>query len=510
MLSSHVPSRLRSVALKATALAALGAVTLGGLASGSSFPDFPGDPPAPPGNDPRSPRPDIVVIVLDDIPPLDGRLWKKLPNIERTFVQQGQHFTDAHSETPACTPGRASLLTGLHAHHHGAVRTDGTSTFQPGMTVATALQDSGYHTVMLGKYLNLFDRLPDKTPPGWDEIHGFRGAYYDYTMWSNGVPRYHGSRKADYSTDVISRLARQTLDRAPKGQPLFMWLAPYSMHKPWNVAPRHVGAKVCNGIKRWKPPSYMERAVADKPAYVGQRRIVERKGYDLARICRGMLSVDEMVGRLVRQLDRQGRLDNTMLVLTSDNGMAFGAQRFLHDKKAPYGTRIPLMIHWPRVLGTVPKTVGERVQNIDLAPTICDIAGCELGPYPTGQPRPDGISLLKLMTGERDAMWRKSVLGSYLDDGHRVPRYWSITTTGSHPLATKVCQRRKAGACRWMYTAYETGEVELYDLSGGACHEWKRRKAGDPCMLKSRAGDPRYALVQRTLREALERRVPGL
>jgi hypothetical protein len=199
-----------------------------------------------------------------------------------------------------------------------------------------------------------------------------------------------------------------------------------------------------------------------------------------------------------------------MLVLTSDNGMAFGAQRFLNDKKAPYGTQIPLMIRWPRVLGVVPKTVGERVQNIDLAPTICDIAGCELGPYPTGQRKPDGISLLKLMTGERQTMWRKSVLGSYLDVGHRVPRYFSLTTTGSHPLASKVCRRKKLGACRWMYTRYETGEVELYDLSGGACHEWRRKKRGDPCMLRNVAGKKRYALIQRTLREALERRTPDL
>jgi hypothetical protein len=287
-----------------------------------------------------------------------------------------------------------------------------------------------------------------------------------------------------------------------------MWLAPYSMHKPWNVAPRHVGSKACNGIKRWKPLNYMEQHVADKPAYVGQRRIVERKGYDLSRICRGMLSVDDMVGGIVKKLRQQGRLDNTMLVLTSDNGMAFGSQRFLHDKKAPYGTQIPLMIRWPRVLGVVPKTVGERVQNIDLAPTICDIAGCELGPYPTGQSRPDGISLLKLMTGERQSLWRKSVLGSYLDDA-RVPTYWSITTTGSHPLASKVCKKKKAGACRWMYTMYDTGETELYDLSGGPCYAWKRSKSGDPCMLKNRAGDPKYALIQRTLREALQRRVPG-
>jgi N-acetylglucosamine-6-sulfatase len=508
--SSHTPSRLRAIALKAAALATLGAVAGSGIASGQSFPVMPGDPPAPPGPDPHSPRPNVVVIVLDDIPPLDGRLWKKLPNIERYFVRQGQRFTNAHSESPVCTPGRASLLTGLHEHHHGAVHTDATATFRPEMTVATALQAEGYHTIMVGKYLNLFDRIADKTPPGWDEIHAFRGAYYDYTMYSNGVGHWHGTAPKDYSTDVIARTVRKTLHDAPRNEPLFMWIAPYSVHKPWTVAPRHAGSKRCNGIARWKPPNYMEKSVADKPAYVGQRRIVERKGYDLARTCRGMLSVDEMIGHLVSGLKKSGRLDNTMLVLTSDNGMAFGSQRFLNDKKAPYGTQIPLMIRWPRVLGLVPKAVDERVQNIDLAPTICDIAGCTLGPYPTGQARPDGVSLLKLMTMERKTLLRKYVIGSYLDQDHRVPTYWSITTTGSSPLASKVCRSKKSGGCRWMYTAYATGEVELYDLSGGTCYEWKLRKGGDPCMLKNKAGKRKYALIQRTLRETLARKVPGL
>jgi arylsulfatase A-like enzyme len=501
---------VRSIALKATALATLVAVSFAGAVAGASFPAVPGDPPAPPGADPRSPRPDIVVIVLDDIPPLDGRLWKKLPNIRRNFVRQGLEFTDTHSETPTCTPGRAGLLTGQHSYHHGAQETDSTAEFDPGMTVATALHDEGYHTVMVGKYLNFFERLVDTHPPGWDEFHGFRGAYYDYDMYSNGVVRHYGSKPRDYSTDVIARLTKKTLNRAPENKPLFAWIAPYSMHKPWTVAPRHRRAKRCNGIPRWKPPGYMEKDVRDKPAYVGERRIVEKKGYDLARICRGMLSIDEMVGDIVDKLDKMGRLDNTMLVLTSDNGMAYGSQRFLHDKKAPYGTQIPLMVRWPRVLGTVSKSVGERAQNIDLAPTICDVAGCKLGPYSNGSARPDGVSLLPLMTGERRKLNRRYVLTNYQDEEHRVPTYRSITTTGSSALAWKVCKSKKRGACRWMYTAYETGERELYDLSGGVCHEWRRKKKGDPCMLKNKAGNKRYALIQRTLRQELERKVPGL
>jgi arylsulfatase A-like enzyme len=486
-------------------VAALLASTIGEAAGAASttFPPLPGDPPPPPGEDPRSPRPDIVVLVLDDIPELDGRLWTRLPNIRRLFVEQGLELADTHGETPTCCPGRAGFLTGLHTHHHGAYRTDG-SLFQPGETIATALQRVGYHTIQVGKYMNLFERVFPKWPPGWDEFHGFGGAYYGYTLWSDGLPHRYGRRPRDYSTDVLARRTVRALDRVPRGQPLFAWVTPYAMHKPWTIAPRHRQAKGCD-LPRWRPPGYMERDVSDKPAYVQARRIRSRGGYELKRICRGLLSVDQLVGQVVRKLKRMERLDNTVLILTSDNGMPYGAQRLLHDKKVPYGTQIPFYVHWPRVLGTRAQSVGERVQNIDLAPTLCDIAGCRLGPYPTGQARPDGRSFLRLLTGERDTLLRTAVLTSYQEPGTRVSTYWSVTTTGSSQLARVGCSRRAKGDCRWMYTVYETGETELYDLSNGPCHTWTRRMRGDPCMLRNKAGRPRYAGVEQLLRRELAR-----
>jgi arylsulfatase A-like enzyme len=498
---------LSTTALKATALATLGAVAFGSVASAGAFPKLPGDPPAPPGEDPHSPRPNIVAIVLDDIPPLDGRVWRKLPNIQRTFVDQGLQFTDAHSETPTCTPGRAGLLTGQHTHNHGAYKTDG-ALFNPAETIATELQSEGYHTIQVGKYMNIFERVADKTPPGWDDFHGYGGGYYDYTMFSNGVPRYYGVGRRDYSTDVISRLALKAIEDAPRRDPIFAWITPYAMHKPWAVAPRYRQASKCN-VKAWKPRGYMERNVRDKPFYIQELGVKSRRGYELKRICRGLRAVDDLVGKITKKLARQGRLDNTMLILTSDNGMSFGSQRVFNNKKAPYGTQIPLFVRWPRVLGKSPEEVGERVQNIDFAPTLCDIAGCAMGPYPNGRIKPDGVSFLDLMTGKRDRLNRAAVLTSYQEEGHEVPTYWSVTTTGSSPLAKKDCARSKKAACRWQYTRYETGEVELYDLSNGPCYAWKRSKKGDPCMLSNKAGKPRYANIERALRRELDRLTPG-
>ena len=109
------------------------------------------------------------------------------------------------------------------------------------------------------------------------------------------------------------------------------------------------------------------------------------------------------------------------------------------------------------------------------------------------------------MTGERERLRRSAVLTSYQETGHRVPTYWSITSTGQSQLARQGCARRRKGGCRWVYTEYETGERELYDISNGPCWSWKRGQRGDPCMLKNGAGKKRYAAIESQLKRQLNR-----
>ena len=200
-----------------------------------------------------SPRPNIVVLMLDDIGAIDDRVWERLPTIRKRFLQQGIKATQFHVEIPTCTPGRVGFLTGLHTHHHQVTRNVG-SLFRPSLSIATQLRKRGYYTVLGGKYLNGYESITPKVPPGWSEFHAMTSGYYDYDIWSNGVRQHRGKDARDYSTDVVARKITASLTRAPKNKPVFIWAAPWAAHQPRIPAPRHKDDPRCYGIDRWKPP----------------------------------------------------------------------------------------------------------------------------------------------------------------------------------------------------------------------------------------------------------------
>jgi arylsulfatase A-like enzyme len=202
--------------------------------------------------------------------------------------------------------------------------------------------------------------------------------------------------------------------------------------------------------------------------------------------CKSLLAVDELVSKVKAELSAQGRLQNTVFVYMGDNGMNAGEHR-LQGKNAPYVTAIPFYVSWPARYGSSPRTISERVQNYDLAPTLCAIAGCTLGPYPTGQAKPDGVSFLALMDGTVSTLRRDAVLDELPHTTNGVPLWNAVSTTTFSSMGL------------WHYVEYPaTGEKELYDVSNGPCWRWTGG-AGDPCELRNRAGDPSLANKQAAL-----------
>jgi hypothetical protein len=128
--------------------------------------------------------------------------------------------------------------------------------------------------------------------------------------------------------------------------------------------------------------------------------------------------------------------------------------------------------------------VDEPIQNIDLAPTICELVSCALGPYPNGQAAPDGQSFAATLF-DGISMGRSEVFDEH-PTAMGAPVWYALRTTAESPYASVGCAVAASGGCRWKYVEYpRTHEVELYDDSAGPCPVWTTGAPGDPCELSN-------------------------
>jgi N-acetylglucosamine-6-sulfatase len=440
-------------------------------------------------------RPDIFVVYLDDAAPHDGRLWNdpaRTPALAALFAEQGIAFDNAISETPLCSPARATLLTGRHTANHG-VNANIVGPFDPGVTIGTELRDAGYRTAWVGKYLNglrdelTLDQLAGHAV-GWDVfdvIYANNGKFFNYDLWTRDGIEHHARGAEDHSTDVIRQHVTEALRETPAGTPVLAVASVFDLHAPNRPPERFTGDPRCRDIEPWSPPNFGED-VSDKPAYVQERPPLQRDGWRMRRYCEEMLAVDELVADVVEVQRERGRLEDTLFVFTSDNGNTWGAHNLRQVKSTPYATPVHLVMTWANRWGTEPRHVAELVSNIDLAPTLCAIAGCELGPFPSGPPGADGLSLLPLLDGETEHLERTQLREQSGPGYPALPESWSIRTTSQHSLG------------RWHYAEYVTGERELYD------------SVADPWELENLAADPAHAETLARLAADLRLEFPDL
>jgi N-acetylglucosamine-6-sulfatase len=404
--------------------------------------------------------PNIVLVLTDD------QRWDTLgamPTVERELVRRGVTFANAFAVDPLCCPSRASILTGNYPHTTGVWsnggRRGGWQAFrnEERSTLAVWLQRAGYTTAFLGKYVNSY--ASTVVPQGWNRWFAFVPSnvpnFVDYELNVDGtiVP----SQPGEYSTDVLAAEAVRFIETTP--EPFFLLLAPYAPHGPATPAPRHADA--FSDVPPWRPPSHAEADVSDKPAYIRARPLPDpavQAGRDAFRIdqLRSLLAVDDAVANVLGALARGGRLANTVIAYTSDNGHAWGEHRHF-AKQAPHeeSIRVPLVVRYD-ALGTGPRTRTEIAANVDLAPTFAELAGAAAPPT-------EGRSLVPLLGGAR-AGWRNALLLEHLrgSPSRGVPTY---------------CALRRPTA---VYVQYGTGEEELYDLTQ------------DPYQLENRARRPEF------------------
>ncbi len=409
--------------------------------------------------EPEAERPNIVFILTDD------QRWDSIrgimPVVESELLAKGMEFENTFASNPLCCPSRATILTGQYAHNHGVwdnkngpnggfLATPDTS------TIATWLDGAGYNTALIGKYQNGYDVTGGAyIPPGWDEWFALvDGDYYDWHVSDNGVLRYLPSV---YSTDMFATEADTFIRHAPADEPLFLAFTPRAPHGPYTPATRHDGA--FEAMQPYRPPSWLEQDVSDKPAWLRRMEPVnewEITEFDHQEIdaLESLLAVDEAVQRILDALEDTGRLEDTLIIFTSDNGFVWGEHR-VWGKNVPYdgSIRLPLVMRWDGHI--VPGTsVNDVVGNIDFAPTMAAVAGV-VPATPV-----DGLSLTRFFADPGTDLARKGILVEHALGGKLVPSY---------------CGWRTANT---LYVRYANGEEEFEPVPPGPVRA--REQRGDP------------------------------
>jgi N-acetylglucosamine-6-sulfatase len=442
-------------------------------------------------------RPNIIFVMTDDATLENMRVMHET---RRLIGDQGATFNQYVVSYSLCCPSRATMMTGQYAHNNRVLGNrwpnGGYYRFRSESSLPVWLQHAGYYTAHVGKFLNGYGKRGRREiPAGWNDwmtsVDPTTYRYWDYTFNENGTLVHYGNAVREYRTDVDTRTALGIIKHhaaktnADRAKPLYLQLDYLAPHSGYPVAlddpPRMATPEPAPRDRdRFAfaplptPPNYNEADVSDKP--IGVRRRQPIQPYvryaiteDYQQRLESMLSVDQGVAEIVRELRRTGELNNTYIFFSSDNGFFQGEHRIPSGKVLPYeeSIRLPLLVRGP---GIEPHTkLDQLVGNVDLAPTIAAMA------HAKPELIQDGVSLLPLLeTGRWDVKRNDIILEAGPFDkpeqeytGLRTPRY--------------------------MFAVYGNGEQELYDLRA------------DPYELDNRAGSPEYEAIRTQLTERLQR-----
>jgi arylsulfatase A-like enzyme len=429
-------------------------------------------------------RPNIVLILTDDE---DLQAHTVMAKTHRLIGEAGAVFDNYFVTYPFCCPSRATTLRGQYGHNHlitGNIQpSGGAEKFRmmghEASTIATWLDDAGYHTAFFGKYMNGYRPAKHGVPEGWDDWYaGSSMAHpsYNYVLNENGRLVEYGSEPLDYLTDVLARKANQVIRAAAgSGTPFFLYVAPFTPHSPATPAPRH--EHMFTDTEMPRSPSFNEADVSDKPGII--RDLLQIEPDEIAQIeetyrkrLRSMLAIDDLVEGIVNTLEETGELNNTYIVYTSDNGYHLGTHRMIAGKTTPYeeDIAVPFVIRGPGVPAGV--QIDVLVVNNDLAPSFAAMAGIEPPAFV------DGRSFLPLFS-EPDQPWRQ---------------VFAIERRAleNHQL-TGAAYYNGLRTADLTYVEYGSGERELYD------------HASDPYQLGNLAGEAPSDIL-----EALSQRLAQL
>jgi arylsulfatase A-like enzyme len=416
-------------------------------------------------------RPNILFALADDWgyghAGAYGCAWVKTPAFDRV-AREGVLFTHAYTPTAKCAPSRAAILTGRNPWQLKAAANHWCYFPPEFKTYAEALEERGYFV--------------GRTLKGWSPGIALDASGKERHMAGRPfnkrklTPPASGISNNDYAANFEG-----FLDAAPKGKPWCFWYGCVEPHRGYEY-----GSGAAKGGKK----------TADVPRVPGYWPDNETVRNDLLDYAFEVEHFDAHLGRMLAALEKRGLLDNTLVVVTGDNGMPFP-----HSKGQTYpdSNRLPLAVMWRGAQKAQGRTVDDYVSFIDLAPTFLDVAGV---PWEkSGMAPAQGRSLTDILVSEKSGRVNsardhviigreRNDIGRPHDEGYPVrgiikddllflvnfePSRWPacnpetgyLDVDGS-PTKTEVLKSRADPAAKkyWDACFGKRGPEELYDLRG--------------------------------------------
>ena len=410
-----------------------------------------------------SARPNVLLLVSDD------QAWSDfsrelMPSTYGELVDQGILFKRAYVNTSLCCPSRAQILTGLFEHHTGV---DANAVPLDRPTIVEALHDSGYRTMLAGKYLNSWETCgPRPEFDRWACVGAPEPSTYSLlNPWINEDGEWQ--HRSGYQTDVLADDVADFIGSTPEDRPFFAMYSPTSPHLPADD-PRYEAMSVSAP----RGPSFdQDTLTAKSPLYARREPLTSAEIHDAddryRRMAHAVRSLDDGVGHILDSLGERAR--DTIVIYLSDNGFLFGEhRRFGKTDAYEESVRVPMVVRYPALLGPDEASTSRAlVMNIDIAPSIAELAG-----FPW---HADGRSLVPVLDGSARSI-RSAVLIEHCQGASKGTP--PCTGLSFYAHQTRAGAFRGVVTARYKYVRYDDGDRELFDL---------RR---DPAELENLVGAP--------------------